>query len=306
MGSIFYDEPMQVLQGGQITLHCMFETYVGSGAAAPASDVTIMITAAASGAQGTPVPQTGDGVQSNDSVTWNYTFTVDPDQATGDYLVTWAGTVNGQPQTWQVTVSVYAIPTGSPAPGLYASVAQYRNETGDEATPPGRVQVMLRKASRTIDHHTMGAVYEHTPNGMPSAAIVIQAFMQATCAQAEYMIADNDPTGIKRQYQSTSMGGVSLTRAAGTTALPFPPLAPEAAMILHTAGVLGVAVLVDWLGIAVLPGLVAFIHGKGEMLHRRMPLSRYSAHLVLASLRAMAQLWQSARSSCTRPEQSAG
>jgi len=246
VGSIFYDEPMQVLQGGQITLHCMFETYIGSGQAAPASDVTITITAAANGATGTPVPQTSADVTSNDSVTWNYTYACAADQATGDYLVTWAGTVDGTVQTWQSTVSVYAIPTGSPAPGVYATVAQYRNETGDQATPVSRVEVMLRKATRVIDHHTMGAVYEHTPNGMPSAAVVIQAFMQATCAQAEFMIADNDPTGVKRQYTSTSMGGVSLTRAPGTTGMPFPPLAPEAAMILHTAGVLGVAVLSDW------------------------------------------------------------
>lgn len=247
MGSIFFDSPMSVVQGGQITLHCMFETFTGSGQVAAASNVTISITAAASGAEGTPVPQTSAGVTNVDSVTWNYTFACDPAQATGDYLVTWSGTVNGQPQTWRSAVSVMAIPTGAPAPGVYATAEQYRSETGDEATPLSRVQVMLRKASRAIDHHTMGAVYEHTPNGMPTAAVVIQAFMQATCAQAEFMLADNDPTGVKRQYTSTSMGGVSLTRAPQTVALPFPPLAPEAAMILHTAGVLGVAPLVDWL-----------------------------------------------------------
>jgi hypothetical protein len=42
------------------------------------------------------------------------------------------------------------------------------------------------------------------------------------------------------------MGDVSLTRAAQTAGLAFPPLAPEAAMIPHNYGVLGVAVLVDW------------------------------------------------------------
>jgi hypothetical protein len=246
VGSIFYDVPTQVLQGGRITLRVMFERYVGSGFQAPASDVTIQITAAASGATGTPVPQTSDGLVTVDSCIYSYEYACAAGQEPGDYLVTWTGTVDGTVQTWQSTVSVYAIPTGSPAPGVYATVAQYRNETGDDATPLRKVEVTLRKASRDIDHHTMGAVYEHTPNGMPSAAIVIQAFMQATCAQAEFRIADNDPTGVKRQYQSTSMGGVSLTRAPNTTGMPFPPLSPEAAMILHTAGVLGVAVLVDW------------------------------------------------------------
>jgi hypothetical protein len=248
VGSILLDQISQVVQGGQLTVQVMFETFVGSGFEAGAGDVTVEISAAAvpTGGEGTPVPVTSENVTTVDGSFYSYVFDCPADQPPGDYLVTWTGVVGGAPQTWTSTISVEAIPTGAPSPGVYATVAQYRAETEDQITPEMLVRKWLRKASKVIDHATIGAVYAHTPNGMPTDGIVIQAFMQATCAQAEFMIADNDPTGVKRQYQSTSMGGVSLTRAQGTTGLVFPPLAPEAAMILHTAGVLGVAVLIDW------------------------------------------------------------
>jgi hypothetical protein len=89
-------------------------------------------------------------------------------------------------------------------------------------------------------------VYAVNANGMPTDPMVLDAFMRATCAQCAFMLADNDPTGVKRQYQSTSMGGVTLARAQGATMLPFPPLAPQAAAILHAVGVLGSAALISW------------------------------------------------------------
>ena len=66
-------------------------------------------------------------------------------------------------------------------------------------------------------------MYAHTPNGMPSTGIVIEAFMQATCAQCEFQIADNDPTGVKRQYSSTAMGGVSLPLRMRTSSVRCRP-----------------------------------------------------------------------------------
>lgn len=254
MGSILADQISQLMQGGQIVLQCMFETFVGSNQQAQAGGVTISITAATDGSgnpvptagNGTPVAATADGVSTIDSCLYTYTYAAAADQAPGDYLVTWSGQVAGVTQTWQQTITITLMPTGSPAPGVYATVGQYRAEREDQATPDWLVSKELRRASRVIRHATIGAVYAHTPNGMPATGVVAQAFMEATCAQTEFQIADNDPAGVKRQYTSTSMGGVSMTRAPTTAALVFPPVAPEAAMILHNYGVLGVAVLVDW------------------------------------------------------------
>jgi hypothetical protein len=241
-------EQSDVVQGGQITLQQQFNTYVGSGYRAPAADVTVTVSAAPgpSGGSGTPVPATSDGIQQIDYAQYKYTWACDPAQAPGDYLVTWTGTVGGQPQTYTHTVTVAAIATGTPAPGVYASVAQYRAWSGDQWPPDERMTVLLQRASEDLDGNLVGAVYPVNQNGMPTDAMVIDVFMRACCAQAQFLAADNDITGVKRQYSSTSMGGVSLTRVAAMTATPFPPLAPRAASILRTAGVLPNAPLINW------------------------------------------------------------
>jgi hypothetical protein len=154
--------------------------------------------------------------------------------------------VNGVQQTYVSTVTVAAVASGSPAPGVYASVAQYRARTGDAFTPDAMVFSMLQLASEAMDHYLIGAVYRTNANGMPTDPMLIDVLVRATCAQAQFMLADNDPTGVKRQYSSTSMGGVSTSRVAAMTAMPFPPLAPQAAAILHAAGVLGSAALINW------------------------------------------------------------
>lgn len=237
-----------VRQGGQITLSQMFETYPGSGQGGTASGVTITIAAASTpgGGEGTPVATTPSGVQALSASQYQYVWTADPGQDAGDYLVTWAGTVAGVVLTYLQTVTVAAIPSGAPAPGVYATMAQYQQWSGDAVTPASVVGPMLMRASEAMDHYLIGAVYAVNANGMPTDPMVIDAFMRATCAQAAWMLADNDPTGVKRQYQSTSMGGVALSRAQGATMNPFPPLGPQAAAVLHAAGILGSAALISW------------------------------------------------------------
>jgi hypothetical protein len=129
---------------------------------------------------------------------------------------------------------------------VYASVAQYQAWSGDSLTPVQIVGVMLQRASEDIDMALVAAVYPVNANGMPTDPMVIDAFSRATCAQCQFLLADNDPAGIKRQYVSTSMGGVSQTRAAAMTGMSMPPLGPRAAQILHVAGVLPSAPLISW------------------------------------------------------------
>jgi len=246
--TILGSQQSDVLQNAQITLTQLFETYPGSGQGGIASGVTIGITAAptAAGGTGTPLAPTSTGVVALSSGLYQYTWACPASQATGDYLVTWTATVGTRTETYVQTVTVAAMASGSPAPGLYATVPQYQAWSGDTLTPYQMVQVMIQRASEALDHYLIGAVYAVNANGMPTDPMLIDVLMRATCAQTQFMLADNDPTGIKRQYVSTSMGGVSQTRAAAMTAMTFPPLAPQAAAILHTAGVLGSAALINW------------------------------------------------------------
>ena len=244
---ILGQEQSDVLQGAQITLIQQFETWPGSGQAAAASGVTVGVTAAstASAGLGTPVATTSAGVTGGPAQ-YQYLWNCAASTAPGDYLVTWTGTVNGTVLTYVYTVTVAAMGSGSPAPGGYATEDQYRAWSGDFYTPQQIVTTMLQRAGEDIDNALVGAVYAVNANGMPTDAMVIGTFARACCAQCQFLLADNDVTGVKRQYSSTSVGGVSTSRVASMTALAMPPLAPRAAQILHAAGVLQSAALISW------------------------------------------------------------
>jgi hypothetical protein len=246
--TILGNQVSDVLQGAPITFTQLFETYPGSGQGGSASGVTIGIIAApsATGGSGTPLAPTPTGVVSLGESLYQYTWPCPAGQATGDYLATWTGTVGGKTQTYVQTVTVAAMPSGTPAPGVYANVPQYQAWSGDTLTPYQLVSVKLQRASEDIDNALIGAVYATNANGMPTDPMLIDALVRATCAQCQFLLADNDDAGIKRQYASTSMGGVSQTRVAAMTAMPLPPLAPRAAQILHVAGILQNAPLINW------------------------------------------------------------
>lgn len=246
--TILGNQPSDVLQGAQITLTNLFETYPGSGQGGTPTGVTIGITAATTpgAGTGTPVATTSAGLVGLGNGLYQYVWTCPPTQAVGDYTVTWTGTVGGQTVVYVSTVTVTTVPSGAPAPGVYATLAAYRAWSGDQFTPDALVTTMLRRASEAMDHYLIGAVYATNANGMPTDPMLIDVLSRATSAQCQFMLADNDPTGVKRQYTNTSMGGVSTTRAPGAVGLTFPPLAPQAAAILHTAGILGSAALINW------------------------------------------------------------
>lgn len=246
--TILGNQQSDVLQGAQITLTQMFETFPGSGLGGVASGVTVGITAAPTpgAGEGTPVAPTSAGVVGLSVSLYQFVWSCPAAQAVGDYLVTWTGTVAGTSETYVQAVTVAAIPSGTPAPGVYATVVAYRAWSGDQFTPDAMVSVALQRASEAMDHYLVGAVYRTNANGMPTDAMLIDTLSRATSAQCQFMLADNDLTGVKRQYSSTSMGGVSTSRVASMTAMTFPPLAPQAAAILHVAGVLPSAALVNW------------------------------------------------------------
>jgi hypothetical protein len=230
-----------VLPGGQITLTAVFQTYAWSGTEQPVSGVQITITPVAGGSA--VLGPTSDGITDVDQATYSLNWQPSSTLAAGDYLVTWSA--DGVPAITQ-TVTVVALPQETPGPGVYATVAQYQAQTGDLFSPIAKVTQNLRIASLVIDHALIGAVYPTDADSMPTYPAHIDLFMRATCAQAGFQIANNDPFNVKSQYSSTSMGGVSQTRTARAQGYVMPPLAPEAAMILHTSGALAVAPLINW------------------------------------------------------------
>ena len=208
--------------------------------------IGITAAPAPAGGTGTPLAPTSAGVVALSESLYQYTWTCPAGQAIGDYLLTWSGTIATGTETYVQTVTVAAMATGSPAPGVYASTTQYQVWSGDTVTPANLVQTMLQRASEVMDHYLTGAVYQVNANGMPTDPMLIDVLTRATSAQCQFMLADNDVTGVRRQYSSVNVGGVSQTRVPAMTAMTFPPLAPQAAAILHTAGVLGSAALISW------------------------------------------------------------
>jgi hypothetical protein len=239
-----------VYPGGLATFRVQFESYINSGQAASASGVTISITAsgASDGGTGTPVPATAEGVLQLGDGLYQYDWAVPADQPPGSYLVTWSGTrlSDDMQVSYTQACSVAADPQSVPLPGVYASVAQYRAWSGDTWTPGQRITVALQRASEQIDVALVAAVYRVDADGMPLDAFVAGKFAAATSAQAQYVIAVNDDANVKREYSSTSVGGVSATRTAAMQGLALPPIAPQALAILRVAGVLPAAPLISW------------------------------------------------------------
>lgn len=233
-----------VSPGGTVTLTQMFETAVGSSLPQAVSGVTITIGIA--GAAQPAVGPTSSGLASADEATWTYQWSPPAGTPPGDYRAVFTGTGRSGTVTYTQVVTVAAPPELTPSPGCYASVAQYQEYTGDTWTPPRRVQVALRRASETIDRALIGAAYSVDADGMPTDPGIINVFARATAAQCEFDLALNDPAGVKSQYASTSMGGVSLTRTASAQGQAFPPLAPRAAQVLQTVAALPGAPLLGW------------------------------------------------------------
>jgi hypothetical protein len=239
-----------VFPGGQSILIVQWETFVNSGVECAASDVTITITAsgASDSGSGTPVPVTSTGILEQAMGLFQYTWSVPESQAPGSYLVTWAGTpgAGGTVTGYQQAINVAPQPESVPLPGLYASVADYRNRTSDQNTPAARVQVALQLATEDMDVALVAAVYRTDADGMPLDPQLVNVLRRATAAQAQYVIAVNDDAGVKQEYASTSVAGISATRAAAMQARALRPLCPQAAGILRVAGVLPSAALINW------------------------------------------------------------
>jgi hypothetical protein len=248
--AVYANASSDVFPGGSIQFQCQFESFVNSGVACEATGVTIGI--AASGApdsgSGTPVATTSTGVTELGMGLFTYTWDVPQATVPGSYLVTWTGTraSDSTSVTYTQACNVAPDPESVPQPGVYASVQQYRNWSGDTWTPAEIIQTKLQRATEDIDVALVAAVYRTDADGMPLDPQLVNVLVRATSAQAQYLLDQNDDSGIKREYSSTSIGGVSATRSARMQGGWMQPIAPRALQILRVEGVLPAAPLINW------------------------------------------------------------
>lgn len=75
---------------------------------------------------------------------------------------------------------------------VYATSANYTAWTGGAA--PANIANLLRAASLSVTEATELCFYAHDTTGMPTDAVILQTFNDATCCQAAFLAAINyDP-----------------------------------------------------------------------------------------------------------------
>lgn len=126
---------------------------------------------------------------------------------------------------------------------VYATPEQYRTETGDVTSSDDQVQAILPRASLRLDEILVGVIYDTDTDGMPTDTGTAEVFMRATCAQAQFMLVQDDPTGAKHGFTNVSVGSVSYSRAPESAGVGADRYAPDAVSILHVEGVLPVNTL---------------------------------------------------------------
>lgn len=106
---------------------------------------------------------------------------------------------------------------------IYATSDDYTAFTGQDPAP-SNVNALLAQASRFLDSSVFRLCwYDADPTtGMPRDASVVQAFTDATCAQAQWWDAIGDPIGtVGVGWSTVSIGSVTLSR--GSKATPDTP-----------------------------------------------------------------------------------
>ncbi|MFJ3097352.1 hypothetical protein [Streptomyces hydrogenans] len=101
---------------------------------------------------------------------------------------------------------------------VYATASQYEAYTGISPAPAD-IAVRLRRASQFLDREVFRyCVYAKDGDGLPTDALVAQAFADAACAQAEWGIDVGDTTGAAGVgWGRVEVGDVRLERSLTAT-----------------------------------------------------------------------------------------
>lgn len=97
---------------------------------------------------------------------------------------------------------------------IFATPADLADWLGVAEAPAGSER-LLRNASREISRMTVASTYDTDLAGMPTEADVITAFKEATCAQAEWALANGDNAGDgPGAYSEVKVLSITLKRAS--------------------------------------------------------------------------------------------
>ncbi|MEV0149686.1 MULTISPECIES: hypothetical protein [unclassified Nonomuraea] len=121
----------------------------------------------------------------------------------------------------------------------YATAEDYTKYSGQ--TGPPDIDRRLARASERIDELLSNAIYETDAQGIARNAVLKDAIIRATCAQAAWTLAVGDEFGTASAFKDVSMGSVRLSRVDTATG-EAPRYAQDAVSILLQAGFL-IAVL---------------------------------------------------------------
>lgn len=129
----------------------------------------------------------------------------------------------------------------------YATTTDLAAYLGGEALPDNPV-VLLERASIEVDALLIGAWYAVDDNDLPTAAKVITALKQATCAQVHYWAEQGNTSGVDTAggWRDVTIGNVKLSRVAGGSGQEGAASAfsPAAEKILRLAGLLPISPMV--------------------------------------------------------------
>ncbi|MFD4264138.1 hypothetical protein ACFWR9_42660 [Streptomyces sp. NPDC058534] len=135
----------------------------------------------------------------------------------------------------------------------YATAADYQQYTGQ--TPPAGIEAELAKASRMLEADVFRlSWFEADADGLPSKALVKEAFANAVCAQAAWWDELGDSTGAAAAgWGSVKLGSASMSRPEGNTsgsASAAREIAPEVWDVLGasdlTSDVFRLGAVVTW------------------------------------------------------------
>jgi hypothetical protein len=100
---------------------------------------------------------------------------------------------------------------------VYATSAEYVTYTGQAA--PADIDALLARASRFLDSRVFRLCWYEVveATGLPSNALVAEAFSAAVCAQVQWWVETGDELGTAGQWGSVSIGSVSLSGARSSS-----------------------------------------------------------------------------------------
>lgn len=175
-----------------------------------------------------PGPSTSDGGTNWTAGPLTYT-------TPGIWRFTWTVTGTGAGTT---TVKIPVGPAGTSLPGrAYATSTDLANYL--QAAPPEDADRLLTRATDIIDRLTITARYTLDEDGNPTDTDVVEALKKATCAQVAWWVETGDEWGLGADYQSVSIGSVSLSRGQSGGGSTTSRVGPDVWAALAEGGLTG-------------------------------------------------------------------